>query len=212
LLVDVKSGNNLLNDNVTSSSVGDLETVMKRVALCVTLLKPFDETGQIGLITKKETLEPRRKNAHKYMGLSFGYLYPQNGYDDKQRHFAMDLRTGFEMNKLTIGSQLAIQHGFAWNIYGSYLLTKTDVCPYLGGAFGFHWVSHETRTVYYIADQYYPIPQEDKRKGDGFELRLHSGMRLFRTFNFQVLVNVDYAVTLNDFDDRAVIFTIGLLR
>jgi TolB-like protein len=213
LLLEVKSGSTLLNDNTTSNTIEDLETVMKRVALCVYSLKPFSETGQVGLITQKETDTPERKTARKYMGLSFGYLYPQNGYDNAERSFAMDLRTGYEMNRYTIGSQLAAQKGFAWNIYASYLLSVQDLCPYVGGAFGFHWVSHEQEPIYYIDQQngYYNY-QEDKRKGDGFEVRLHSGVRLFRTYNFQVLINVDYAVTFNDFDDRAIVFTIGLLR
>ena len=211
LLVDVAHAKNLLSDNTTSSTIEDLETVMKRVALCVNTLKPFDESGQVGLITQKETLEPRRKSARKYMGLSFGYLYPQERYDGKDRNSAADLRTGFEMNQFTVGSQLAVQKGFAWNIYGSYLFTGTDVCPYLGAALGFHWVSHESHSYYVHENNQYSYV-EDKREGDGFEARLHSGLRLFRTYNFQVLLNLEYAYTFNDFNDKAIIFTIGLLR
>ena len=210
-VVDVKQGQYLLNDNTTSTSLEDLETVMKRVALCATTLRPFSETGQIGLITQKETLEPRRKAARKYMGLSFGYLYPQQGFDDEQRTFAADFRTGYEMNQFTVGSQIAVQHGFGWNIYTSYLFTDTDICPYLGGAAGFHWVSHETYPrIMPQNGSYYSV--EDNREGDGFEVRLHTGLRLFRTYNFQVLLNMDYSITFNDYDDRAIIFTIGLLR
>lgn len=213
LLVDVAGAKNLLSDNTTSSTIEDLETVMKRIARCVQTLRPFEESGHVGLITQRETFEPRRKSARKYMGLSFGYLYPQNGYDEADRHFAADLRTGYEMSQFTVGSQLAVQHGFAWNIYGSYLLTDTDVCPYVGGALGFHWVSHESPSHWvYDGNQQYPYYEEDKREGDGFELRLHTGARFFRTYNFQVLLNLDYAISFNDFDDRALVLTIGLLR
>ena len=212
-LLNVNSGSTLLNDNTTSNTIEDLETVMKRVALCVHDLKPFAQTSQVGLITQKETNVPERKSARKYMDFSFAYLYPQEGYDHADRSFAMDLRTGYEMNRYTIGSQLAANRGFAWNIYASYLLSVKDICPYVGGAFGFHWISHEQESEYYFdpANGYYTY-REDERKGDGFEVRLHSGVRLFRTYNFQVLINVDYAITFNDFDDRAVVFTIGLLR
>lgn len=212
LLLDVAKEKILLNDNTTSNTIEDLETVMKRMALSVISRKPMEQTAQVGLITKKETLEPGRRSARKYMGLSFGYLYPQQGYDESDRSFAMDFRTGFEIDQFSLGSQLAVQKGFAWNIFCSYLVTRTDVCPYVGGAFGFHWISHETYGRMYTDANGYPYYQEDKRKGDGFEFRAHSGLRLFRTYNFQILLNVDYAITLNDFDDRAVIFTIGLLR
>lgn len=212
LLLDIAETKILLNDNTTSNSVEDLETVMKRMARSILALKPLQETAQIGLITRRETLEPRRRSARKYMGLSFGYLYPQKGYEEPDRSFAMDLRTGYEIDQFSLGSQLAIQKGFAWNIYGSYLWTRTDVCPYIGAAFGFHWVSHETRGTMHTDANGCSYYREDERKGDGFEIRAHSGLRLFRTYNFQILFNLDFAVTLNDFDDRAVIFTIGLLR
>jgi TolB-like protein len=212
LLLDVQKETILLNDNTTSNTIEDLETVMKRMALSVATIKPLEQTAQVGLITKKEAQEPRRRSARKYMGLSFGYLYPQQGYNNSDRSFAMDFRTGYEISQFSLGSQLAVQKGFAWNIYCSYLLARTDVCPYVGGAFGFHWVSHETYGRMYTDANGYPYYQEDTRKGDGFEVRAHSGLRLFRTYNFQILLNLDYAITLNDFDDRAVIFTIGLLR
>ena len=62
-VVAVKDGSYLLNDNTTSTTVEDLEVVMKRVAVCVTTLKPFSETAQVDLITQKEALEPQRKSA-----------------------------------------------------------------------------------------------------------------------------------------------------
>ena len=76
---------------------------------------------------------------------------------------------------------------------------KKDICPYAGGALGFHWVAHN--------DWY-----DDNKRSDGIEFIVNAGIRAFRTYNFQVMLNIDYAITFNDYDDRALIFTIGLLK
>jgi hypothetical protein len=103
-----------------------------------------------------------------------------------------------------VGAQFALRKGIALNIYTSYLITKTDFCPYVGGAFGFHWVAHD--------DDENDEKSNDELKSDGLEFIINTGIRAFRTYNFQVLLNFDYAFTLNDYDDEAIIFTIGLMH
>ena len=196
-LVDVNGDRSLVVDNTTSRSVEDLEVVMKRIAMSVIEQKPLEQTVEVGAVMEMENEIPRRRNARRFWGVSFGYLYPQNGYQDvDQRSFAADFRSGYEVKNIAVGLQTAARFGFAANIYASYLFTKTDFCPYVGGAFGFHWVAHSGR---------------DKR-GDGLEFIANAGIRAFRTYNFQIIINIDYAVTANDFDDQAIIFTIGLLK
>ncbi|MBN1949532.1 MAG: hypothetical protein JW784_07290, partial [Candidatus Cloacimonetes bacterium] len=140
--VDVNTESILIADNVTSVTVEDLESVMKRVCLSIMRRKPIDNTAEVGAIISDDNKSVRRRQAHPYAGFTFGYLYPQEGYDGKDRVFTVDFRSGFEMEKVAVGAQLAIRKGFAANISVSYLLTKTDLCPYVGGAFGFHWVNH----------------------------------------------------------------------
>lgn len=196
--VDVNTENILIADNVTSVSVEDLESVIKRVCLSIMRRKPVDQTAEVGAIISDDNKSIRRRQAHPYAGFTFGYLYPQQGYDGKDRVFTVDFRSGFEMEKVAVGAQLAVRKGFSANIAVSYLLTRTDLCPYLGGAFGFHWVNHKD--------------DDNGKKSDGFEFVAHMGLKAFRTYNFQVLLNLDYAVTLNDYNDRALIFTIGLMK
>jgi TolB-like protein len=197
MLVDVAARKILITDNMTSTSIEDLEMVMKRVALSIINQKPIDKTAEVGAIVKSENKSFRRRKAIKFTGLSFGYLYPQEGYDEKDRSFSFDLRKGYEITNLAIGGQFAIRHGIATNIYISYLLTKTDLCPYIGGAFGFHWVAHDN---------------DEKKRTDGFEVIGSIGIRAFRTYNFQVIMNIDYTYVFNDYDDQAIVFTIGLLH
>ncbi len=209
MLVDVEKEKSLIVDNTTSLSVEDLETVMKRVAESVVLQKPIEQTAKVGTITEKESSLPARRTTRDMKGFSFGYLYPQNGYDDVDKSLTLDFRWLYEMDHFVAGTQLAGRKGFAANVFGSYLFSKTDICPYAGLGFGFHWVSHsEESSRFDVHDD----DMEEEKKGDGFELLANAGLRLFRTWNFQIMLNVDYTFALNDYDDQAIVFTIGLLR
>lgn len=92
------------------------------------------------------------------------------------------------------------------NIYGDYYFTKTDICPYVGAGFGFHWVSHSN---YHYID--YGANYNNDRKTDGFELLINVGIKFLRTYNFQFLTNLAYAYTFNDFDDKALVFTLAIM-
>lgn len=209
LLVDVVEGTVLMNDRMTATTVEDLDIVLKRIAKSISEHLPVSKTAEVGLITENETREFNRREANKSAGFSFGYLYPQHGYDEDDRSFTMDFRTGFEFENLVVGSQLFLRKGFGFNLFGNYLFSKKDICPYLGTSFGFHWVSHDNDNGYYTHDNTWI---EEEKKGDGFELGVNTGLQLFRTYNFQMLFSFGYTITFNDFDDQALFFTLGLLR
>lgn len=199
-LVETSSGKSLLTDQTTAHSVEDLESVMKRMALSVVNLTPFAKNAEVGNIVAQESKELLQRTSRKNIGLFFGYLFPHVGYhEDLRKSFVLDFRWDYELPDYAVGMMLGARYGFAANIYGQYLFTKTDVTPFVGGAFGFHWVSHHD---FFSSD----------KDGDGFELTLSTGLRLFRTYNFQVLLNLDYLMTFNDYNDKAVVFTLGLLR
>ncbi|GAB4377165.1 MAG: hypothetical protein Kow0042_24470 [Calditrichia bacterium] len=195
-------------DQMTSLTVEDLDMVMKRLAMSIATNKPVDKVAEVGAITQQEELEPRRRAGRKFAGFSFGYLFPGNGYDNEDRVFAMDFRTGAEIQDFAVGMQLAIRKGFAVNIFSHYLFSRTDIAPYLGGGFGFHWVSHKQ----YWYDEYGSYHDEKEKRDDGFELSANAGLLGFRTYNIQIIINLSYTYVLNDYDDHGFIFTIGLLK
>ena len=200
-LIDVNIGQSALVDNTTSLTIEDLEVVMKRIAISIVSKKPLEETAEVGVIMENEGDIPRRRSARRTWGVSFGYLYPQNGYGSvNDRSFTIDFRSSYEVKNIAVGLQLASRYGFASNIFASYLFSKNDICPYAGGALGFHWVAHNESFL------------NGNMRGDGIEFIVNAGIRAFRTYNFQILINIDYAITFNDYDDRALIFTIGLLK
>jgi hypothetical protein len=203
-LVDVQANRQTLIDQVTASNVEDLETLMKRIAISVVGGERIGKDVEVGTILESESKESLRRTSKKNFGLSFGYLYPQHGYDNSDRSFVMDGRFDYEMDDWAVGMVIGLRKGFAMNLYSSYLLSKKDICPYLGGGLGFHWVSHN--------EPYNSYPQNQKGlKSDGFELIGHTGIRVFHTYNFQLIFQLEYIVTLNDYDDSAIVFTIGIL-
>ncbi len=208
-VTDVAAAKHVIVDQVTSKNIEDLELVMKRIAKSASENKSVNENVEVGTITGVETDKPLRRSTFKNLGASFGYLYPTSGYDnDFAKVFVFDFRWGYEIEQNYAAGLLAgIRKGFAINVYGDYLLTRTDVCPQVGASLGFHFVSHDSPAVY---DSYGRSTQQDKRD-DGIELGLHAGLRLLRTYSFQVLLQVDYIHTFNDYDDNAVVFTIGIL-
>ncbi|AFH47730.1 Hypothetical protein IALB_0016 [Ignavibacterium album JCM 16511] len=160
-LIDVKSKVNLLIEQTTATSIEDLENVMKRIAKSISSVRTFSESAEVGRITETETLESLRRSSKYNFGITFGYLFPQTGYDNElDKTFTFNTHFDYELPDYSIGLMFGLRKGFAANIYGHYLFSKTDFCPYLGGSFGFHWVTHKAEILF----------SNEKKSSDGFEL------------------------------------------
>jgi len=208
-LVQTSTGKNILSERVTSTSLEDLDAVMKRVAISVANHSPFSSNQEVGNIVKQETIVPLSQAARYNFGVGFGYLFPKGEYAQEDKYFTIDAYFDYEINDVAVGLMAGIRDGFAINLYGNYLFSKTDICPYIGGALGFHWVADHT---YYWANEpynyYYNYEEKDE---DGVELGLKAGVRFFHTYNFQLFIQCEYIMTFNDYKDKAFVFTIGLL-
>ena len=212
-LVDAISCKEEILDQITSTTVEDLQTAMKRIAQSVADSIPASQDVAVGTILKDESKTPLRRTARKNIGLSFGYLFPQNGYDNQGKVFVVDLHLDYEIQDYAIGMLFGIRQGFAMNIYGDYLFSQKDICPYLGGAFGFHWVSHDAIITDPISGYNGSGSYNNNvnKRGDGFEITANTGLRILHTYNFQILLNLEFIYTLNDYNDGAIVFTIGIL-
>jgi len=206
-LIDVEQKAVLLADKLTSTSVEDLDVVMKRMAISITSLESAKKSAEVGAITENESKPFFLRSGRKYNNWSFGYLYPQKGYGTDKKSFTMDVKIGSEVDDLEYGVQLLYREGIGANIFTSYLFSRKDFCPYIGGGVGFHLVEHHQ-------DSYQLIPgisltQQDEKKGDGFEVLANVGLRLFHTYNFRVNINLAYTYSFNDFNSEAVVLTLG---
>ena len=198
-LVDVAGEHIIFTDNMTALEIEEFDTITKRVASQIVNLTPAKDSVEIGLVTKREMEQPEMRTAIPSGGISFGYLYPTAGYDASEKIFALDFRSMYETQNFAVHGIFGIRDGIVLNIGANYLFSRKDLCPYLGGAFGFHWVSHD-----------WDDPEE--RRSDGFEVIASTGIMAFRTYNFRVMMNLDYSITFNDYDDQAIVLTLGIQR
>ena len=197
-LIELPSGRKLVTDQTTALNVEDLEVVMKRVAVSVVTKQSFNKNVEVGSVVGKESVESLRRAARYNFGLGFGYLFPIHGYDNDKKSFTINAYFDYEVPDYAVGLMIGARNGFAINLYGNYLFTKTDVCPYLGASLGFHWVAHDN---FFFDDQ----------EGDGIGLGLIGGIKLFHTYTFQLFIQGEYIMTFNDYNDKAFVFTIGIL-
>ena len=197
-LIELPSGRRLVTDQTTALNVEDLEVVMKRVATSVVTKKSFTENVEVGNVIGRESVQTLRRAARYNFGIGFGYLFPSHGYDNDNKSFTINAYLDYEVPDFAVGLMIGARSGFAINIYGNYLFTKTDVCPYVGTSLGFHWVAHN--------DFFF-----DDKEGDGIGLGLVGGIKLFHTYTFQLFIQGEYIMTFNDYNDKAFVFTIGIL-
>jgi len=191
-------------DQASSEKIEEMDLIVKRIVKSISTDKSFQESAELGNITLNESKENNVRNSLAYGGLGFGYLFPTKGFDnDFDRSFSLDFRSYYETEDFLVFGLAAIRKGFALNVGIAKILSKNDFSPMLGAGVGFHWISH---------DDDFSIGEDDKKRSDGLELLLSAGILTFRTFNFRLVLNVDYAFTFNDYNDQAITFTISLMN
>ena len=210
-LYDVAENKAVIDDSIISMSIEELDVVMKRIAMSLTRNESAKETAEKGVIIGQEAKKTLLRSGGNFYGFSLGYLFPLTGFNETERSFTIDLKVGSELEDFDYGLQFAARQGFGVNIYSSCLLTKEDVCPYIGAGLGFHWITglHKNDS-YYDGTQY--IHKQDDRKEDGFELLLNSGFRFFNTYDMKITINFTFAHTFNDYKSDSFVLTIGYLR
>ncbi len=207
-LYDLNENKSVLIEQTKALGLEDLEVVMKRIARSIITETPFSSGAEVGTVVGTETTPFLKKSSSYNFGLTFGYLFPTNGYDsDREKSFTLNAHFDYELPNYAIGLMMGARNGFAINLYGHYLFSASDISPYVGTAVGFHWVSHPTDYDYVFE----PFIEREKKQSHGFELVLSAGFRLFRTQRFTIIANLEYLITFNDYKDRAIVFTIGLL-
>lgn len=209
ILIDVKSEKKILIEQATSADISNLETVMKRVAISIANKNSFSENAQIGNIVVKESEETLRRNSRYNFGVDFGYVFPSEGYDNDDKSFTINAYFDHEIENFAIGLMAGARNGFALNIYGDYLFSPTDVCPYIGTSLGFHWVNHEYYDNFLLDE--YGYYNGNELESHGIELGLKTGIRILHTYNVQLFINFEFIMTFNDYNDKAFVFTIGIL-
>lgn len=208
-LFDVAATEVLISDYLNALTIEELDIVVRRVAKSIANRRKINTTVEVHSVTEQEALTPLQRQASVSWGFNTGYLYPTSGYDDISRQFILDIRNIYETNDYAVTSVLGLRKGLIFNIGGMYFLSRRDVSPFVGAGLGFHFVSHNKQHPRVFNGNEFELAEE--KKEDGFELIINTGFIAFRTYNFRVLVNMEFSNTFNDYNDRALAFTIGIL-
>ena len=174
--METSTGKNILSEQASAINLEDLDAVMNRIALSVAKHSPFSANVEVGNVVGEETIEPLSRASRFNFGVGFGYLFPTDGYDDDDKSFTLNLYFDYEIEDVAVGLMLGARDGVAVALYGNYLFSRTDICPYIGGGLGFHWVDHDYSTPYYYNSNYYPTSSANYDE-DGIELGLGAGLR-----------------------------------
>lgn len=203
ILVETSTDKNILAEQATATSLEDLDVVMQRVALSVVNHNPFSDNVEVGNVVNQETIEPKSRASRFNFGVGFGYLFPTDGYDNDDKSFTFNLYFDYEIPDVAVGMMLGARNGVAIALYGNYLFSRTDLCPYIGGGLGFHWVYHDGSTSSNTTGS--------ETNEDGIGLGLGAGLRILHTYDIQLFINVEYIITFNDYNDKSIVLTIGIL-
>jgi len=198
-LLETAGEQNLLTDALPVAAVEDLDVVMERVAEALATRQPVSESRQVGRVLEKEGLNTRRRSAIRQSAIQAGYQWEIGGEgdDDTQRHFVASLSSGMEERAFDAGWSLSWRNGPALLLYSDWLMRPRDLCPFVGGAAGFHWFRFQEKAGDYDLD-------------DGFHTSARAGLILYRTYEFQIVLQTEYAVTWNQRQDRAWLFSLGI--
>ncbi|PID28394.1 MAG: hypothetical protein CSB55_05345 [Candidatus Cloacimonadota bacterium] len=214
-IVDAEKQKIVYSKKFTSLKVEELDAVMDETV--AGFMKERESKKSVKSEKKKKNKRSlnqpvRKKQAKRYNGITFGYLFPLHGFDgDRESKLTADYRFSFEMANSRAGVLAGWREGVAASLFYNYLFTDGDISPYAGGNLGFHWIDHDSPKD--VLDEFGNIIEEkESMREDGIELGLNCGINFFRYYNFQMVANLEYTWTLNDYDDQSIIFTIGLMQ
>jgi TolB-like protein len=206
-LVDVPTGGVEYSDRMASATVEDLDTVIQRMAGSVASGKPVEGTAEVGLITREEAREPRRRQNFFTVGGKIGYLFPTgDSWGQADRLLCLDWVTRYETNDFFVESlvgyryQLNEDNGafdipIEFSIF--YVPGRSDFSPYFGGGLGIHWIG--ARRWDGNGD---PGDDDGRSTNNGLALNLGGGLMGFRTYDFRIVVDLRYSIVMADLDGQ----------
>ncbi len=216
----------IYTDKLTSSSVEDLETVVKRLAASLCEMKKAKESVTVETVTEEEAMPRRRRESYHTAGFMLGYLFPMGGSYGKKVESELwdDVRLGGNIKAMPGGSFLYFYETpyymaeVAWRFHarsnaslfgvgfsGYRFLSLEDISPYIGGGLG---MSRGRRVMSIdTTDYYYDIPGENF---DGLTLDVGGGIVAFRTYDFHFLANLKYHIVFAEGTPNGFILSFGI--
>ncbi len=196
-LVDAGNSEVVQRAEGSSETVEDLDIVAKRLAKSISTGRSVSESAEVGMITEKETSPDRRRSSFTTKGIRAGFLWAlDNSFGKPDRMPAIDFVVQHDMHDYFLSGKFGIKWGsgswaFTWlhTKVGRYF-GRGDFSPFISAGLGLESVN----TEYEIEDAGFTRQESEKRTG--FTVSAGTGFALFRTYDFQFQLDVDYYMIL----------------
>ncbi len=206
-VVEVSSHNIIYQDRISAASAEDLDIASERLAKSIATGKKVEATAEIGLITEEEAKEPRRRQSFYTVGSKFGMGMPLGDtYGGTKTLMSLDAIFWYE----TPSFIAEFSGGYTFTPFSTeiasnyttvtameftfsqlslfYLFSKGDFCPYAGGGIGM-----KNLWIYKHHPEFW---ETDMESAFGMGLNANAGLIAFRTYDFRLLIDVEYSLNM----------------
>lgn len=187
-LIDVASATVEFSDRLGSTTGEDFDVILARLATGVAEKKKSKATAEVGKIIKKEGEEPGRRASFITGSTRIGVLAPLGGFGDEPGlPVGIVATANYETDKFMAEMSYSF-YGLGGNaglgcfeISGFKLMSKTDMCPYLGGGLGLGTANSSS----YGSSNVAPI------------INFGGGVIFLRTYDFRFIVDARYRISFS---------------
>jgi len=202
-LIDVNSGIVEFSDRLGSITGTDIDVILSRLAKGVAEQKKSEATAEVGNIIKKEAEEPNRRASFITGSTRVGYLFPIGGFGENPGiPLGLIGSVNYETDKFMAEMSYSYYgiggHAGLWSIdfSGFKLMSKTDICPFIGGGLGISHASAAMLQEYNYNSYHYSYYTE--YSGTGPVLNLGGGIIFMRTYDFRFITDFRYHISFCD--------------
>ncbi|MDD3625824.1 MAG: hypothetical protein PHV06_00755 [bacterium] len=210
-LINVHDNNIEFFDEVESETIGDLNVVIRRVAMGLETRQKFESTATIDTVTEDELTGLKKRQSFHCYGLRLGFTYPQDGtYGGEDRLNSFYGTWQFEVPKVISQIDFGMSAStdvldMSFDIAFLFPLTRTDFSPFLSLGLGIHFLS----IIKEMEDDIYGFTTHDWEGKSGFTLSAGTGVILFRTYNFRIIFDCRAYYSFIDLVDNDAQFAVG---
>jgi hypothetical protein len=197
-------------DQLTATTEEDLDRVMRRFAEGIAVGRPNSDRASVESVTQDEARRPARRAVRRGLGFRAGFLFPTgDSYGGQQRLTNLHLAYKYEARTFQIESTSIL--GFSWkqdtidwtilDVAASRILGTGDLAPYLGAGVGVHsvHVQREFREWREFQGTAYEVWETKDQSETVPSVDLVAGLLAFRTYDFEIIVEVRYHYIFEDF-------------
>ena len=210
-VVRVEESSPFYRDQLTATSVEDLDAVMRRFAEGIVQGRPNSDRASVESVTEAETVTPPRRAMRTGFGLRAGFLFPTGnsfGGTDRLTNIHGVYRNEFKNFQVETTTLFGLSWGDGnvdWTLLdlsASRLFGTQDVTTFFGAAFGVHSVTVARDQIYSSGDPYpYSYASRIKQTETVPTLDLTAGLIALRTYDFQAILEVRVHYVLANFDE-----------